>query len=214
MIFNQFSKRMLYYCHTQISYRNSVYLTINWIITRNKIIILKIMLNLNKITKISMFLVILFALTECANRKSAREVPTNAQERARKNVNEGRGVSIKGLMSGGGGSGTYEFSTSNPMWRASLEILDFIPLSTVDYSGGIIISDWYNDSNNKNESIKITVRFLSNEIQTNSLKVLIHKKECKNSSCTVKGIKSKIEEELVVSILKKAAEIEKTKKKK
>ena len=153
------------------------------------------MLNLNKITKISTFLIILFALTECANRKSAREVPTNAQERARKNVNEGRGVSIKGLMSEGRGSGTYEFSTSNAMWRASLEILDFIPLSTVDYSGGIIISDWYNDSSNKNESIKITVRFLSNEIQTNSLKVLIHKKECKNSNCTVTGIKSKIEDE-------------------
>ncbi len=33
------------------------------------------------------------------------------------------------------------------LWRASLEILDFIPLTTVDYSGGIIITDWYNDKN-------------------------------------------------------------------
>ena len=34
------------------------------------------------------------------------------------------------------------------MWRASLEILDFLPFSTVDYSGGMIITDWYSDDNN------------------------------------------------------------------
>ena len=64
------------------------------------------------------------------------------------------------------------------MWRATLETLDFLPLSNVDYSGGMIITDWYNDSKTKNDSIKITVRFLSNEIQSNSLKIIIHKKEC------------------------------------
>ena len=48
-------------------------------------------------------------------------------------------------MIGVGSKTTYEFSTSNPMWRASLEVLDFIPLSTVDYSGGMIITDWYSE---------------------------------------------------------------------
>ena len=64
-------------------------------------------------------------------------------------------------MGGRLGSTNYEFSTSNPMWRASLEVLDFLPLATVDYSGGVIISDWYTD-NDPNEALKITVRFLDN----------------------------------------------------
>ena len=59
------------------------------------------------------------------------------------------------------GKTNYEFSTSNPMWRASLETLDFLPLTTVDYSGGMIITDWYSDNNSQSESIKISVRFLS-----------------------------------------------------
>ena len=112
---------------------------------------------------------------------------------------------------------TYEFSTSNPLWRASLDILDFIPMATVDYSGGMIISDWYTDKSN-NDSIKITIRFLSNEIQSNSIKVIIHKKVCKTSSdCSVQMLEnSKISQELKSSIIKKAALIDRqtrTKKK-
>ena len=61
------------------------------------------------------------------------------------------------------------------MWRASLEILDFLPLTTVDYSGGMIITDWYSE-NSSNESIKITVRFLANEVRADSLKIIVHKK--------------------------------------
>jgi hypothetical protein len=150
---------------------------------------------------------------------SAKDVPSNAQERARKNVEEGRGISVGGLLGGGRGSTNYEFSTSNPMWRASLEILDFLPLSTVDYSGGIIITDWYNDESNSsktNSSIKITVRFLSNEIRSDSFKVIVHQKTCgqgSSTSCRTNSIESKIKEELTRSILVKAASIEQKQKK-
>ena len=86
-----------------------------------------------------------------------REISTNAEERARRNIETGRGTSLKGLINR---DTNYEFSTANPMWRASLEVLDFLPMTTVDYSGGMIISDWYTDNNVKgNESIKITIRF-------------------------------------------------------
>ena len=138
-----------------------------------------------------------------------RNVPTDARERARKNVEEGRGVSFGSL---GNKKTTYQFSSSNPMWRASLEVLDFIPLTTVDYSGGVIITDWYND-NAGNDAIKVTVRFLSNEVRTNSIKVVVHKKTCDNNqNCATNKIDSKIEEELVTSILKLAAKFEKEKK--
>ncbi len=141
-------------------------------------------------------------------KKVDRDIPTNAKDRARKNVEEGRGISIMGAVKGKRGT-NYEFSTSNPLWRASLEIIDFMPLSTVDYSGGIIITDWYNDSNNANDSIKITVRFLSNEIQSNSLKIIVHNKKCKtNENCSINEIDSNIKFELQRSILAKAARLE------
>ena len=78
----------------------------------------------------------LFATTSCGIYKKVdtRKVPINAQERAKKNVSEGRGISIGSIRKGGGGSTTYQFSTSNSMWRASLDVLDFLPLSNVDYS--------------------------------------------------------------------------------
>ena len=165
--------------------------------------------------KLKVLLVLLFAaqffLTNCSKFKptNARETPTNALERAKKNVEEGRGISIGGALNRNKNT-TYEFSTSNPLWRASLEALDFLPLSVVDYSGGIIVTDWYGDE--INESIKITIRFLSNEIATNSLKIIVHKKNCPiNSNCSVNILNSKINNELLTSIVKKAAVLEKQK---
>ena len=159
-------------------------------------------------------LISLFLLTGCIKFKpvSTKDAPTNSAERAKKNIEEGKGISIGNVFSGGRGT-NYEFSTSNPMWRASLETLDFLPLTVVDYSGGVIITDWYGE--NQNESLKITLRFLSNEIRTDSLRITVHQKSCSiNSNCKIKILKSKIEEELIVSIIKKAAILEKDSKKK
>ena len=101
------------------------------------------------------------------------------------------------------------------MWRASLEILDFLPLSTVDYSGGMIVSDWYSGEST-NESIKISIRFLSNEVRSDSLKIIVHKKKCSgNQTCKIALLdNSKISQELRGTILKKAVELEKESKNK
>ena len=123
-------------------------------------------------------------------KKVSKDIPISAKERARKNVDEGRGVSLKGAL-GGRRSVNYEFSTSNPLWRASLEIIDFMPLATVDYSGGIIITDGISDTANSDESIKITVRFLSNTVQSNSLKIIVHNKKCRSDeNCSIDEIDS------------------------
>ena len=144
----------------------------------------------------------------------ARKVSPNADERVKKNLEEGRGMTIQGLM-GGNKNTTYQFATSNPMWRATLEILDFLPLSIVDYSGGIISTDWYNEGAATNESIKISVRFLTNQIRADGIKIIIHKKKCNpQQECTVKKITSALENELQVAILKKAVVFEKQTKKK
>ena len=167
----------------------------------------------NLIIILSLFFVVSCAIPEALKPKKVdSSIPVTADERARKNIEEGRGISLKGAI-GGRKSTTYEFSTSNPLWRASLETIDFMPLTTVDYSGGIIITDWYSDTGNPNEAIKITLRFLSNEIQSNSIKVIVHNKNCSPSeNCTISEIDSNIKFELQKSILSKAAKLEKEKK--
>jgi len=141
----------------------------------------------------------------------ARKVPANVNDRVQKNLEEGKGWSIKKMTTGSGVGGTnYEFATSNPMWRATLDILDFLPLANVDYSGGIITTDWYNEGTSADESIKITVRFLTNEIRSDGLKIVVHKKRCNaKQNCTVKKISSALEHELRVAILKRAVLFEK-----
>ena len=140
--------------------------------------------------------------------------PEGGIERARKNVEEGKGISLKNI---GNSKTTYEFSTSNPLWRASFDVIDFMPLVTVDYSGGMIITDWYTDANTANESLKFTIRFLSNEIRSDSLKIIIHKKSCntKGENCIVKKISSpKLEQTIRADIIKKATLLVKSSKKK
>ena len=136
-----------------------------------------------------------------------------AEEKRRKNIEEGRGAGLGSIMRGG--KTNYEFSSSNPLWRASLATLDFMPMNTVDYSGGMIITDWYNDGSN-DDSLKITVRFLSNEIRSDSLKIILHSKKCSPSNnCKISLLNnSKIREELHSVILKKAAILEKESKEK
>ena len=167
--------------------------------------------NIIKILKIAFLLINFIFFTNCGiYKKVDKSVPISGEERARKNVNEGRGISIGNM---GKQSTTYEFSSSNPMWRASIEILDFIPFDTVDYSGGIIITDWYSD--NKNEAIKITVRFLNNEIGAANLKIIVHKKICDGSNnCKITELNTKLKNELAKQILSKASQIEKENNKK
>ena len=143
----------------------------------------------------------------------ARKTPTEGRERARKNIEEGRGISIGKAF--GQGKTTYQFSTSNPMWRATFDVIDFMPLVTVDYAGGMIITDWYADANTTNDSLKFTIRFLSNEVRPDSLKIIIHKKTCKTqSNCIVQKIASKLEDTIRSQIITKAAVLEAASKKK
>ncbi len=140
----------------------------------------------------------------------ARKVSPNSKERVKKNLEEGKGISLGKMMDGGSSGGNYQFASSNPMWRATLEILDFLPLANVDYSGGIITTDWYNEGTALDESIKITVRFLTNEIRSDGIRIIVHKKRCNiQQECSIKKISSSLEQELQVAILKKAVLFEK-----
>ena len=181
------------------------------------------MIILNYITKkliLALSLIVVFSfILSCGIYKpvDARKVSPNSKERVKKNLEEGKGMSIGKMMKGSGGT-NFQFASSNPMWRATLEILDFLPLSNVDYSGGIVTTDWYNEGTSLDESIKITVRFLTNEIRSDGIRIIVHKKRCNvEQNCRISKISSAIEQELQVAILKKAViyerEFNKNKKK-
>jgi hypothetical protein len=170
---------------------------------------------LSVLKKIIPAFLVLLILSSCGGFKpgDARKIPASGKERALKNIKEGRGVSIGGALSR---KTTYQFSTSNPMWRATFDVIDFMPLITVDYAGGMIITDWYTDSNTTNDSLKFTIRFLSNEVRPDSLKIIIHKKTCKvqSNNCVVQKIASKLEDTIRSQIITKAAVLEAASKKK
>ena len=101
------------------------------------------------------------------------------------------------------------------MWRATLDILDFTPLSNVDYGGGIIITDWYSTESDLNESLKVSVQFLANEIRADGIEIKIFKKKCNQSqSCNVMPLNSDLNQEIKLAILKRAAKIQKGDRKK
>ena len=160
--------------------------------------------------KISLIFLIFLMLGQCGlyKKTDARKTPVNAKERVKKNLAEGKRIKLGQL--GKGGSGTFEFATSNEMWRATVEILDFMPLANIDYGGGVIITDWYNEDG-QNDSIKIMVQFLSNEIRADGLKVIVYDRNCSSTNLmncsTSVDDENSIGQELKLAILRKAAEM-------
>jgi len=138
----------------------------------------------------------------------AKKYPPQPELRVKNNIEEGRGIKLMG--GDGNKGGNFEFASANPLWRASLDVIDFMPLLSVDYGGGIIITDWYGEEN-ENDAIKISIQFLSNEVRSDALNIKVFKKKCTNlSDCKVILIESEINKELRAAILKKAAQYKST----
>ena len=163
---------------------------------------------------ISFFTIALLFLTSCGKDMftfpSANDVPVDVNERVEKNIEEGRGVSFG--MGNSGQGGVFDFASSNEMWRASIEVLDFVSFTNASYSGGIIITDWFSGNSDEQNSnlreLKITVRFLSNEIRADGLKVTVHEKLCETNNkgdCQIQKIESEITNQIKLAILKKAS---------
>ena len=159
------------------------------------------------------YLIVILFLSSCGKDMftfpSAKDVPIDVNERVEKNIEEGRGISFGGPKTQGG---VFDFASSNEMWRASIEVLDFVSFTNASYSGGIIITDWFSGNNKDEETklreLKITVRFLSNEIRADGLKVIVHEKLCSSidkNDCQIQKIESEITNQIKLAILKKAS---------
>ena len=145
-----------------------------------------------------------FFLNACSSLPGgdARKNPPNPDERVKKNLEEGKGFRLDNAL-GGRKSTNFEFASSNELWRASLDTIDFMPLLSANYSGGVIITDWYSEE--QDDAIKITLRFLSNEIRSDAIDVKVFYKKCDvNMKCTISEQQGNLKEELKKEILKKA----------
>ena len=170
-------------------------------------------INPNFMTFFQLFYIILVSmfLNQCGiyKKSDARKIPTNANDRVQKNLEEGRRIKFGNI--GKGGSGKFEFASSNEMWRATIDILDFVPLNNVDYGGGIVITDWYSEQNEDNSAIKIMVQFLSNDVRADGIKITVYNKTCKikngSNNCSTNINDTGIGQELKLAILKKASKL-------
>ena len=166
------------------------------------------MINIKNLKILSFITILSFLLIGCNGKLpggDARKNSPDPAERVKKNLEEGRGFKLMDLGKNRGG--TFEFASSNELWRASLDVIDFMPLSSVNYSGGIIITDWYLNEKNQNESIKISIRFLTNEIRSDALNIKVFTRRCEVSLLNCKYLDSDnvLVDELKKQILKKAA---------
>tara|TARA_Y100000768_G_C23864789_1_gene627493 strand:- start:84 stop:644 length:561 start_codon:yes stop_codon:yes gene_type:complete len=171
--------------------------------------------------KILRFLTItsILLLTACNGKLpggDARKFPDDPKLRVKQNLEEGRGFTLNETFSDKKKGGVFDFASSNELWRASLDVIDFMPLSSVNYSGGIIITDWYSSDQNLNESIKISIRFLTNEIRSDALDIKVFNRKCKNNlmNCKIQETNKVLMTELKREILKKATIYKSEKKKK
>ena len=173
--------------------------------------------NLFLITLFSIFLISCKAIKNLPG-ADARKYSYDEKERIKKNLEEGKGFRLNTkTLTGMGGGGSFDFASSNGLWRASLDVIDFMPLSSVNYSGGIIITDWYSENQSPNESIKISIRFLTNEVRSDALDIKIFNRKCLDNllNCKFTQTNGILVTELKKEILKKAAvynEEEKNKK--
>ncbi len=159
------------------------------------------------------FISLIFLLTNCKGGKlpgsDARKIPYDPKERVKRNLEQGKGFRLNNLITNKRG-GDFQFASSNELWKASLDVIDFMPLASANYSGGMIITDWYSDANNPNESIKITIRFLTNEIRSDALNIKIFYKTCTDiNKCLVSEKQGPLSKELKKEILKLATKYKK-----
>ena len=161
--------------------------------------------------KFIIFIIIFFTFTSCAKEGffkpgDARKISPDPRERVKKNLEEGKGCRLNNAIGARGRGTNFEFASSNELWRATLDVLDFMPLTSANYSGGIVITDWYSEQGSPDESIKITIRFLSNEVRSDAIDVDIFYKKCiDTNNCKINKQDGQLKKEITKQILAKAA---------
>jgi len=175
----------------------------------------------NRIFKFLAYILILLPIISCSKPDpvtgESKIIEPNVEKRAREFADKGGGIFGDINNKRSGGSSSVDFASSNVLWRATLKSLDFLPLLNVDYAGGTIVYDWYSEDLNSKEQIKVTVRFLNNELRSDSIDVIVHKKNCESfENCRTIKLQNNFSNQLKDNILSVARliKIEEAKKQK
>jgi hypothetical protein len=148
---------------------------------------------------------LLFGLFNCSNKTDQVTgekvlIEPNPQAKAKQFADKGGGI-FGDINNKKSSESTVNFATSNVLWRATLKSLDFLPLANADYSGGVIVYDWYSDKLS-NEQIKVTINFLSNELRSDSIQIISYKKTCdENNKCITEKLNNDLSKDIKEKII-------------
>lgn len=124
--------------------------------------------------------VLLAALTACGE-PGTTEAPKSAKDERR----ESRGTLTGegGLFSLGGSSQEEQMAKASPigvngfLWRATLDTLSFMPLTSADPFGGTVLTDWYEDPKTPGERFKVNAVILDKTLRADGVRVSVFKQK-------------------------------------
>lgn len=122
----------------------------------------------------------------------------------------GNGGLIDGLLDGINGSGQRgeNITVNSYLWRASLDTISFLPLTTADPFGGVIISDWYSPPETPDERFKVTVYILDRELRADGLRVAVFRQtRTENESWVAAKVDDRTGRDIENAILKRARQM-------
>ena len=94
------------------------------------------------------------------------------------------------------------------LWRASLDTLAFMPLSSADPYGGVIITDWYSNPEQPAERFKATVYILDTRLRADGLNVTVFKQvKDQNGAWTDAPVAGQTETDIENAILTRARQL-------
>jgi len=143
-------------------------------------------------------------LTSCASDSEPEPEPRQVEANS-----GGNGGLLEGLLGGiNGGPRSENITVNSYLWRASLDTISFLPLTTADPFGGVIITDWYSPPETPAERFKVTVYILDRELRADGLRVAVFRQVRKGSDSWVEAkVDERTGRDIENAILKRARQM-------
>jgi hypothetical protein len=93
------------------------------------------------------------------------------------------------------------------LWRATLDTLSFMPLSSADPFGGVIITDWYQPPGTNSERFRATAYILGRQLRSDGIRVVVFRQEFRGGTWVDVPVSSGTASELEDQVLVRAREL-------
>ena len=133
---------------------------------------------------------------------------SGSRERVFASQESGGGFPFFGRKRSSGADTEAGIGVNSYLWRASLDTLSFMPLSSADPWGGIIITDWYTNPEKPDERFKATVYILDTRLRADALNVAVFKQVSNGAGGWVdSAVTAQTETDIENSILTRARQL-------